>query len=69
MPTELKYSDTNDNAFVNHPVAIEIIAVTDFSPLKKLSNGEIVDTEYFELIKLRKIYFENVLKIAEKFDE
>jgi hypothetical protein len=49
-------------------VEIQIIAVTDFCPLKKNENGVKVDTEYFELIKLRKLYFENVLQIAENFD-
>lgn len=50
---------------------IDIIAVTDFVPLKKeiiVSGGfDYIDTEYYELIKLRKIYFENLMKIVEKF--
>ena len=52
----------------NEEVNVEIIAVTDFCPLKKKVGMVIIDTEYFELIKLRKIYFDNILKIVENFN-
>jgi hypothetical protein len=49
-------------------IDVEIISVTDFCPLKKKVGIAKIDTEYFELIKLRKIYFDNILKIVEKFN-
>ena len=61
-------SNESDSPRGDREVAVKIVAVTDFCPLKKKVGVAIIDTEYFDLINLRKIYFDNILKIVEKFN-
>ena len=49
-----------------HAVAVELISVTDFYPLKTIKASTIIDSEYYDLIKLRIDYFEKLAEIFEK---
>lgn len=42
---------------------VELISVTDFYPLKTIKESIIIDSEYYDLIKLRIDYFEKLANI------
>ena len=44
-------------------IAVELISVTDFYPLKTIKESMIIDSEYYDLIKLRIDYFEKLANI------
>tara|TARA_R110002126_G_scaffold10895_3_gene50019 strand:+ start:238 stop:447 length:210 start_codon:yes stop_codon:yes gene_type:complete len=44
-------------------IAVELISVTDFYPLKTIKESVIIDSEYYDLIKLRIDYFEKLANI------
>jgi hypothetical protein len=45
--------------------AVELISVTDFYALKTIKDDIITDAEYYDLIKLRIDYFEQLANIFE----
>ena len=46
-------------------LGVELIAITDVYPLKIKSNNIKIDTEYFELIKLKRAFFNKVMTFGE----
>jgi len=56
--TESAIRQLNEDA-----IAVELISVTDFYPLKTIKESMIIDSEYYDLIKLRIDYFEKLANI------
>jgi len=49
----------------NIELGVELIAITDVYPLKIKSNNTKIDTEYFELIKLKRAFFDKIIRYGE----
>jgi hypothetical protein len=57
------FSSSVIDDLIEDQLTVELIAVTDFYPLKSKKGSEIIDSEYYDLIKLRIDYFEKLVKI------
>jgi len=61
-----KKSDSLENARIVNEA--ELIAITDFYPLKeKINSDELIDTEYYELIKSRILFFKKLVDAMKDF--
>ena len=53
------------NHLYNIELGVDLIAITDVYPLKIKSVNTKIDTEYFELIKLKRAFFDKIMSFGE----